>query len=70
MGRPVVMNFSKASPSNGHGQPLLLKIDQDKAFQDVVVKHEVYIKMSAFDVEIFLPCDKGKASAQLQQKFL
>lgn len=52
------------------GEILCFEVDQDKAFQDVIIKHEVDIKMAAFDVEMFLTGDERKTSAKLKQNLL
>ena len=52
------------------GKIFCFEIDQNETFQDIIVKHEVDVEMSAFDVEMFLPGNEGKASAKLKQELL
>lgn len=46
------------------------EIDQNETFQDVLIKHEVYVEMAAFDIEMFLPGDERKTSAKFKQGLL
>lgn len=52
------------------GEIFCFEIDENKTFQDVVVKHEVDIEMPTFDIEMFLAGDKGEASAEFEQELL
>lgn len=52
------------------GEIFCFEIDQNETFQNVVVKHEVDVEMSAFDIEMFLPSDERKTSAKFKQKLL
>ena len=52
------------------GEIFCFEIDQDETFQNVVVKHEVDVEMAAFDVEMFLPGNERKASAEFKQELL
>ena len=52
------------------GEIFCFEIDQDETFQDIIIKHEVDVEMSAFDIEMFLPSNEGKASAKFKQKLL
>ena len=47
-----------------------LEVDEDKALQEVVVEHEVDIKMVALQVKMLLACHEGESTPQFQQEFL
>ena len=47
-----------------------LQVHQHNALEQVVVKNQVDKTVFALHPQVFLPCDKGKAFAQLQQKGL
>ena len=47
-----------------------LQIDQHKALQNVVVKHQIDIVILLFGVNVLLSCDKGIALSKLHQELL
>ena len=42
------------------------QVDQDKAFQQIVVKHKVNVKMRCFAADPKLPSHEGKSLAQFE----
>jgi len=47
-----------------------LKIEQDVAFQDDVIKHEIDVEVIALERESLLPGDEGKAFSEFQEEGL
>ena len=47
-----------------------LQINQQKAFELEVVKHQINVEVFIVEANPLLPLDKGKAFTQFQQKLL
>ena len=47
-----------------------LEVDEDEAFEQVVVEHEINKKFFAFNPQMLLPGDEGKALTKFHEEFL
>ena len=47
-----------------------LEVDEDEAFEQVVVEHEINKKFFAFNPQMLLPSDEGKALTKVHEEFL
>ena len=52
------------------GQLSAFEIEDDKAFEQVVLEHQVNVEVTTFGADTLLAGDKGKSLAQFQQKAL
>jgi len=46
------------------------QVDNNKAFEQVVVEHQIHIKMAGFGADAHLSDDKRKTLAQFEEEFL
>ena len=52
------------------GEIARFEVDKDEAFQNIVIEHEVDMKVPPVEVDVLLPCDEGEAAPKFQEKFL
>ena len=66
----VVVDVHLHLPDVLMGEIARFEVDEDEAFQNIVIEHEVDMEVPSVEVDVLLPCDKGETAPKLQEKFL
>ena len=52
------------------GKIARFEVNEDEAFQDIVIEYEVDMEVPPVEVDVLLPCDEGEAAPEFQEEFL
>ena len=66
----VVVDVHLHLPDVLMGEIARFEVDEDEAFQDIVIEHEVDMKVAPVEVDVLLPCNEGEPAPKFQKEFL
>lgn len=66
----VVVDVHLHLPDVLMGEIARFEVDKDKAFQNIVIEHEIDVKVPPVEVDVLLPCNEGEAAPEFQEEFL